>query len=1085
MKRPAGIVGVAFLLVWNVLIGDATESFAADFYLHTTTSDVMDNVAPTATTAKFKDSPAVNRITYQQIGVWTAAPLGSPMQVESLSDLRAWIGLKNSDDQGTYFDLKAEVRKNGTVIASGETKNIQGVTRNASLAKAVTIAFGAIALNQFAAGDVLSIRILTKVADSGGHNNAVGLRMYYDAVSRPSRFGATFGLLPVKLVVAAVNSGANPMAGVPFPVVVQSQTADGIAANVASATEVNLTLNSGAGTLGGNLTGTIAVGTNQVTITGVTYTKAESGVRITAMRTSGDMLSSGDSAPFTVEPGAASALAFITQPGNAAAATTIPGPPTVVIRDGFGNTVTTSTASVTIGIGANPGGGVLSGTTTKNATGGMANFNDLSINQAGMGYTLTASSPGLMGITSTAFNVTGGTGVSLTATPSSLAAGNSFTLSWAQIPNPSRFDWIGLFSPGSRDYEYIDYIYVSCGSFSTVQPPSGTCSFPIPVHRTPGAYEFRLFSSGTFNRIATSNPVTIGPPLNKLMVSLGQDVTAGTPGFSMLVESRTPSGTLANVTSDTGVVVSLTVGNGVLDGTLNGTILAGTSQVTIGLATYSKAESGVVVTATRTSGDELTAGASLPFTVSPGAAAILVFTTQPQNVTAGGTIPGPPTVTVQDNAGNTVISFTGSVSVAIENNPNGGTLSGNLTVTTGPNVSFPSLTINQPGNGYTLIASSADLVSATSNPFNVMSAAGAGAISGVITRLSNGLTITGALVEAFQGTTLRGKAVTNSTGNYSITGLAAGSYTVRASFIGLVPQVVNNIPVADGSTTAVDLSLNFGIAIQSPLAGATINDFGVLVTGLFEPSLAPEVGIKVNGYVALQDGNEFATFVPLDSQTTTLTATLSGAAGNLLAGDSVPITTQLPDNEPVLSFRPFPVIALVSQPVRFSLTSLNETSQIELDGNGDGSIDFTGATLEALSVTFAEPGLYLPTVKVTDIGGNVFTDSAVVQVLDIAQMDAQLRAKWDAMKNALRAGDTSVAANFIVSSKRADYQNLFNNLTIPFASIDQMLGNITYQAVKGLDIEYEMLMNDGPDGDVSYMVLFSLDVDGVWRISFF
>jgi hypothetical protein len=90
-----------------------------------------------------------------------------------------------------------------------------------------------------------------------------------------------------------------------------------------------------------------------------------------------------------------------------------------------------------------------------------------------------------------------------------------------------------------------------------------------------------------------------------------------------------------------------------------------------------------------------------------------------------------------------------------------------------------------------------------------------------------------------------------------------------------------------------------------------------------------------------------------------------------------------------------------------------------------------------------------------------------------------------AMKNALRIGDTAAAASYIVINKRASYQTVFNNLTIPFSSIDQMLGNITYQAVKGLEVEYEMLMNDGPDGNISYMVLFSLDEDGVWRISFF
>lgn len=30
---------------------------------------------------------------------------------------------------------------------------------------------------------------MTKVTATGGHSNAVGLRLYYDSTSRPSRFG--------------------------------------------------------------------------------------------------------------------------------------------------------------------------------------------------------------------------------------------------------------------------------------------------------------------------------------------------------------------------------------------------------------------------------------------------------------------------------------------------------------------------------------------------------------------------------------------------------------------------------------------------------------------------------------------------------------------------------------------------------------------------------------------------------------------------------------------------------------------------------------------------------------------------------
>ena len=118
--------------------------------------------------------------------------------------------------------------------------------------------------------------------------------------------------------------------------------------------------------------------------------------------------------------------------------------------------------------------------------------------------------------------------------------------------------------------------------------------------------------------------------------------------------------------------------------------------------------------------------------------------------------------------------------------------------------------------------------------------------------------------------------------------------------------MLKNIAVTSGNTTAVDLSLNFGIAVQSPIAGATINDFSVLVTGLFDISLAPEVGIQVNGFVALQDGDEFAALVPIDATTTTLTATLTDTAGSQLAGDAVPITPQVPTTAPALFFRPSP-----------------------------------------------------------------------------------------------------------------------------------------------------------------------------------
>ena len=185
----------------------------------------------------------------------------------------------------------------------------------------------------------------------------------------------------------------------------QAQDAGGIPRNVTNATGISLTLKTGTGTLGGTFTGTIAAGTNQVTISGVTYTKAESGVVITSTRTSGDTLTAGDSAAFTVVPGAATQLAFSTQPGNSTAGSSISGPPTVTVRDAQGNTVTASSASINVAIGTNPGGATISGTTSKNAVSGIASYSDLSINQPGNGYTLSATSTGLTAASSATFNI--------------------------------------------------------------------------------------------------------------------------------------------------------------------------------------------------------------------------------------------------------------------------------------------------------------------------------------------------------------------------------------------------------------------------------------------------------------------------------------------------------------------------------------------------------------------------------------------------------------------------------------------------------------------------------------------------------
>src|SRR2546421_12829270 len=93
----------------------------------------------------------------------------------------------------------------------------------------------------------------------------------------------------------------------------------------------------------------------------------------------------------------------------------------------------------------------------------------------------------------------------------------------------------------------------------------------------------------------------------------------------------------------------------------------------------------------------------------------LAFTVQPSNTVAGAAISPAVQVTALDPAGNPVPSFTGSVTVALGNNPGGSTLSGTTTVAAVDGVAtFAALGLHKTGTGYTLPASARRLTPAAS-----------------------------------------------------------------------------------------------------------------------------------------------------------------------------------------------------------------------------------------------------------------------------------------------------------------------------------------------------------------------------------
>lgn len=172
---------------------------------------------------------------------------------------------------------------------------------------------------------------------------------------------------------------------------------------------VTLTITSGTGPNALSGTKTARVVNNIALFTDLSITMSFPQYTLTA---TGDTLVSAVSSTFEVVAADPVKLEFTVQVEGAKAGTLFETQPKVAIMDTYGNVVTASRASIIVSItlGTGAPGATLSGTKTLAAEGGLggglAEFEDLSIDRAGTGYVLTATSSGLTSATSQAFDVT-------------------------------------------------------------------------------------------------------------------------------------------------------------------------------------------------------------------------------------------------------------------------------------------------------------------------------------------------------------------------------------------------------------------------------------------------------------------------------------------------------------------------------------------------------------------------------------------------------------------------------------------------------------------------------------------------------
>lgn len=99
---------------------------------------------------------------------------------------RVWVGLKNSDDVGTRFDLHAIVSRNGNPVSSGTLLGVLGGSSGFNNAKLRTIPLS-VPTTLFSSGDTMSIDVSVRNSCIGSSHNSGTARLWFNDAQANSR----------------------------------------------------------------------------------------------------------------------------------------------------------------------------------------------------------------------------------------------------------------------------------------------------------------------------------------------------------------------------------------------------------------------------------------------------------------------------------------------------------------------------------------------------------------------------------------------------------------------------------------------------------------------------------------------------------------------------------------------------------------------------------------------------------------------------------------------------------------------------------------------------------------------------------
>ena len=727
----------------------------------------------------------------------TAAPptrlafTGQPSNVTAGSPIQPAVLVAVQDSLGNTTAVTENV-----TVAIGTNPGSAALNGTLTVATSGGVAtFGNLSINAAADGYTLTAAATGRTgATSNTFNVTPGGATNLVFTTQPSTTTAGTAITPAVVVTAQDNLG-NPATSFTNNVVIAIGN------------------NPSGGAFRPTATTTVAAVAGVAVFSNLRIDRSGNGYTLTA---SGSGADAATSSAFNVTPAPPQRLAFLVQPVNTIAGNAITPAVQVAAQDSLGNTTPAFGGNVTLALDANPGGdGVLTGGGSAAASGGVATFANLRINQADNGYTLIAAAAGLISGGSAAFNITPAAPSAalstVTAAPGTITASSGASTSIITVTARDQFNNL---IPGAA------VVLASTGTGNTITQPAVTNASGVTTGTISSTVAQAKTISATISGVGVTQTAAV--TVNPAALSAAQSTVVAAP--TTIVASSGATTSTITVTARDQFNNAISGATVVLAATGTGNTLTQPAAVTNSSGVATGTLSSTVAAAKTVSATINALGVTQTATVTVTAdvaASIVVNLGNNQSATVNTAVATDPSVIVRDQFNNP----RSGVSVTFAVATGGGSLTGgNQTTNASGIATVASWTLGTTAGANTLTATATGsgitgnpvTFSATGNPAAVNAAqSSVAAAPGTIVASSGAATstITVTARDAFgnpiQGATVvlaatgTGNALTQPGATTNASGVATGTISSTVAQAKTVSATINSVAVTQTAAVTV------------------------------------------------------------------------------------------------------------------------------------------------------------------------------------------------------------------------------------------------------------------------------------------